>query len=356
MPRRHTQGAWELARWLLLAALAGFAVMAGAEAKGRAPLVIAHRGASGYLPEHSLAAKALAHAMGADYLEQDVVLTRDGVPIVLHDIHLDTTTDVARRFADRAREDGRYYAIDFTLAEIRQLRLHERSERNAAGEAVAVFPGRYPLAPTGLTLPTLAEEIRFIAGLDRSRGRRTGLYIELKSPRFHREAGWDIARQVLAVLEETGYANRPGQVFLQCFDDATLRYLKNDLGTPLPLIQLIAENDWGEDTDADYTRMRTDAGLREVASYAAGIGPWLMQIYRGRGADGEPIVTDLVSRAHKQGLAVHPYTFRRDQLPPGMTNYEELLALFIDTLAVDGLFTDFPDITGTYIDRRIAAP
>jgi len=104
------------------------------------PLVIAHRGASGYLPEHTLAAKALAHGQGADYLEQDVVLTADDVPIVLHDIHLDSTTDVADRFPDRARPDGRWYAVDFSLAEVRQLAVGERLGR----DGTAAFPGRFP--------------------------------------------------------------------------------------------------------------------------------------------------------------------------------------------------------------------
>lgn len=323
--------------------------MAGAEASG--PLVIAHRGASGYLPEHTLAAKAMAHAMGADFIEQDVVLSADGVPIVLHDIHLDSTTDVEQRFPGRARDDGRYYALDFSLAEIRQLNVHERSRRNAAGEEVAVFPGRFPLAPTGLGVPTLAEEIDLLAGLDRSRGVTTGLYVELKAPRFHRQGGHDIARAVLAVLEEKGYAGRRSQVFLQCFDDATLRYLKNELNTSLPLIQLIGENDWSEDSAVDYTAMRTPAGLREVATYAEGIGPWLMQIYRGRDEQGEPQLTDLVTRAHALGLVVHPYTFRRDQLPPGIDDFESLLSLFIGRVGVDGLFTDFPDVARGFIDR-----
>nr|WP_241263064.1 glycerophosphodiester phosphodiesterase [Parahaliea mediterranea] len=337
---------------ILLSILCGAATLAAAEPD--APLVIAHRGASGYLPEHTLAAKAMAHAMGADYIEQDVVLSADGVPIVLHDIHLDTTTDVARRFPGRARDDGRYYAIDFRLDEIRQLRVHERSQRNAAGEEEAVFPGRFPLIPLDLSVPTLAEEIDLIAGLDRSRGTRTGLYIEFKAPRFHRAAGWDITHQVLAVLAAKGYADRPEQVYLQCFDDATLRQLKEEGKTPLPLIQLIGENDWGEDSAVDYDAMRSPEGLRDVATYADGIGPWLMHIYRGRDARGQAVVTDLVDRAHALGLAVHPYTFRRDQLPTGIADFDELLALFIDTVGVDGLFTDFPDLARDAIARRAA--
>jgi len=322
---------------------------------GTQPLVIAHRGASGYLPEHTLAAKALAHVMGADYIEQDVVLTRDGVPVVLHDIHLDTTTDVARRFPGRARDDGRFYAIDFSLEEIRQLRVHERSKLDDHDREVAVFPGRFPLIATGMSVPTLAEEIALIAGLDQSRGRQTGLYVELKAPRFHRAAGQDIAKVVLAVLAEQGYADKPRQVFLQCFDDATLRYLKDGLNTPLPLIQLIADPSWGEDSAVDYDHLRSAAGLREIASYADGIGPWLMHIYLGKDQQGQAKISELVENAHAEGLAVHPYTLRSDQLPPGIEHYEELLTLLIDIAGVDGLFTDFPDTARRYIDQRSTA-
>jgi glycerophosphoryl diester phosphodiesterase len=319
--------------------------------KPRQPLIIAHRGASGYLPEHTLAAKALAHAMGADYLEQDVVLTADAVPIVLHDVFLEHTSDVAEHFPERARADGRFYALDFSLAEIRQLRVHERTTPLADGRTRAVFPGRFPVQPTGLTIPTLAEEIDLIAGLDHSRGRRSGLYIELKAPRFHLSAGYDIARSVLEVLRAKGYAERPDQVFLQCFDDATLRYLREDLQTPLPLIQLIADNAWGEDSAVDYTWLRSDAGLENVARYAQGIGPWIGHIFRGRDDAGQLQLDDLVARAHARGLAVHPYTFRQDLLPPGVDSFEELLALFIDMLAVDALFTDFPDLVRDFLDR-----
>lgn len=321
-------------------------------AHAQQPIVIAHRGASGYLPEHTLAAKAMAHAMGADYIEQDVVLSSDGVPLVLHDIHLETTTDVAERFPGRARDDGRYYAIDFSLAEIRQLRVHERRAR-AGGEAA--FPQRFPLGPGLMTVPTLAEEIDLIAGLDHSRGRRTGLYIELKAPNFHRAEGQDIARRILAVLEEKDYAERSDQVFLQCFDDRALRYLRDTLRTPLPLIQLIADSSWGEDSAVDYDYLQTPAGLDEIASYADGIGPWVMQIYLGRGADGSVRLSNLVADAHARGLLVHPYTFRRDLLPIGVASFEELLDIFLRQAGVDGLFTDFPDLARDYLQRKPVA-
>jgi glycerophosphoryl diester phosphodiesterase len=318
---------------------------------GAAPLIIAHRGASAYLPEHSLAAKAVAHAMGADFLEQDVVLSADGVPIVLHDIYLEPTTDVELRFPDRSRDDGRFYAIDFSLQEIRRLRLHERSERGPDGTERAVFPTRYPLGSTPFTVPTLAEELALVEGLNRSRGARAGVYIELKAPAWHAEQGHDIALAVLRVLEQSGWSERPGQVFLQCFDPATLRRMRRDLGVELPLIQLVADNSWGESA-ADYDAMLTDAGLDEVAGYADGIGPWLMQLYRGTDAAGSPQVTDLATRAHQRGLAIHPYTFRADQLPTGIGSYEQLLELFLVRLGVDGLFTDFPDLTRDFLLRR----
>lgn len=314
-------------------------------AAASSPIVIAHRGASGYVPEHTLAAKAMAHAMGADYIEQDVVLTSDGIPIVIHDIHLESTTDVAQRFPGRARADGRYYAIDFSIAEIQTLRAHERT----GPDGNAAFPTRFPPGPGLFTVPTLAEEIDFISGLDRSRGRTTGLYIEFKAPNFHRQEGHDIARRVLDVLVEKGYDQRREQVFLQCFDDATLRYLRHTLKTPLPLIQLIADNSWGEDSEVDYDFLQTAEGLDAIATYADGIGPWLMQIYRGKRADGSVVLSDLVSMAQQRGLQVHPYTFRADLLPEGVESFDELLDIFLHQAGVDGLFTDFPDLTRDYL-------
>lgn len=312
------------------------------------PIVIAHRGASGYLPEHTLAAKAVAHAMGAHFIEQDVVLCRNGTPIVLHDIHLDSTTNVAQRFPGRAREDGRFYAIDFDIEEVRELRVHERTHLGAR-QGDAVYPDRFPGNSALFTVPTLAEEIEMLAGLDRSRDRRTGLYVELKHPNWHRREGLDLSAAVLAVLRDTGYANRPEQVFLQCFDDQTLRELRGALSAPLPLIQLIAENAWAEDSAVDYDYLRTPAGLDYVASYAQGIGPWLPHIYLGKTASGSARFSPLVREAQSRGLQVHPYTFRRDELPAGVSSFNELLTLFVRDAGVDGLFTDFPDLAVDYL-------
>lgn len=316
-----------------------------------APIVIAHRGASGYLPEHTLEAKAMAHAMGADYIEQDVVLTRDGIAIVLHDIHLDYTSDVAALFPNRARHDGHFYALDFTLAEIRQLQAQERGKRDSDGSWGAVYPGRYPRRSGNFRIPTLEEEILMISGLNASRGSQIGLYIELKAPNWHLTQGQDLAATVLAVLERTGYADQSDAVYLQCFDSRTLKRLREEFKTELPLIQLIGDNSWGEDTDADYQAMQSPAGLAEVAAYADGIGPWLPQVLE-IAATGGLVSTGLVARAHKEGLVVHPYTLRRDELPAGIESLEQVHHALFDAAGADGAFSDFPDLTRSYIDKN----
>ncbi|MEE4277159.1 MAG: glycerophosphodiester phosphodiesterase [Halieaceae bacterium] len=313
------------------------------------PIVIAHRGASAYLPEHTLPAKALAHAMGSDFIEQDVVLSADGVPVILHDIYLDATTDVAEVFPGRARDDGRFYAVDFDLSELRRLRVHERRR----GDGSPVYPGRFPAGPGLFSLPTLAEEIALIAGLNRSRGMRVGLYIEMKGSAFHRRAGLDLPAAVLRALEDSAW---DGPVFLQSFEPDTLRYLREELGSRLPLIQLIGENTWAEDGEVDFEHLRSDAGLDAVARYADGIGPWLMQLYRGRDAAGEVQLSDLAERAHARGLLVHPYTFRADELPPGIESFAELHRIFLGELGVDGLFTDFPDRSRALRDDLLGDP
>ena len=190
------------------------------------PVVIAHRGASGYLPEHTLPAKALAHAMGADYLEQDVVATRDDELVVLHDIHLDRVTDVAERFPGRERDDGRFYVRDFDLAEIRLLRVHERRDEQGR----PVYPKRFASADEPFHVHTLAEEIRFIHRLNETTGRTAGIYPEIKAPAWHREEGVDIAPGLLEILDRSGYSRHSDPVYVQCFDVAEVRRLRNELG------------------------------------------------------------------------------------------------------------------------------
>ena len=295
------------------------------------PLVIAHRGASGYLPEHTSEATVLAHGMGADFIEQDLVLTQDGIPIVLHDIHLEAVTDVATQFPKRRRQDGRWYAIDLSLDEIRQLRVHERSDPDRGQQ---VYPGRFPAEQASFAIPTLAEAIQLIQGLNRSTGREVGIYPEIKAPTWHRAEGQDISRIVLDVLDHYGYDSPEDAVFLQCFDSQELRRIRGELGSSIRLVQLLGDS-------REHERLRTTAGLAEVARYAAGIGPRISDVLAGV-EQGRPHFTELVSRAHRQGLVVHPYTFRADALPAGVSSFTALHQIFRQA-QIDGLFSDFPD-------------
>jgi glycerophosphoryl diester phosphodiesterase len=313
-----------------------------------AKIVIAHRGASGYLPEHTLAAKAVAHAMGADYIEQDVVLSRDGVPMVLHDIQIDTVTDVAQAFPDRARADGRFYAIDFTLDELKALNVMERGDQ--AGRPA--FPGRFPRGASSFRIPTLAEEIELIQGLNLSTGREAGIYLEIKAPAWHRAEGQDISAIVLGVLADYGYADADDLIYLQCFDWNETQRIRSELGWRGKLVQLLGENAWREAPDVDYDALRTPDGLAAIARIADGIGPSMGHVVTGVGAGGRPIMTDLVANAHALGLAVHPYTFRADALPDYADSLEEALRIFLVDAGVDGVFTDFPDRAVAFLRAR----
>ena len=301
------------------------------------PLIIAHRGASGYLPEHTLEAKALAFGMGADFLEQDIVVTADDELVVLHDIHLDRVTDVDARFPSRHRDDGRYYVRDFSLAELRTLNVHER--RHADGSVI--FAKRFPTSLGRFRIATFEEELDMIEGLGRSSGRPAGIYPEIKAPAWHRKEGVDIAMLVLRALERHGYTQRADPVYLQCFDATELRRVRQELDSDLKLVQLVGE---GGEAGTDFRRMRTAEGLRDTAAYADGIGPSFDQLYSLAEIDGHPVSTGLVTAAHEAGLVVHPYTFRADVPVSGFTTFDEMVDWFAGTLKVDGFFTDFPDL------------
>ena len=300
--------------------------------------VIAHRGASGYLPEHTLDAATLAFMQGADYIEQDIVLSADNVPVVLHDIHIDTVTNVESLFPDRSREDGRFYAIDFTWAELQTLFVHER--QNIQGEQV--YPKRYR-GRAAFKVASLEQHIQHIKLLNKIHGKNVGFYPEIKASEWHLEQGKDITLFVVNMLKEHDLLDKQAKIFIQSFYPPTLKRLKYEFGVTAPLVQLIAENDWAE-SSADYDYLRTQAGLTEIASYAQGIGPWLPHIYSFE----KNQQTGLVANAQALGLKVHPYTFRADDLPEAMTS-ESLLQLTIDTIRVNGLFTDHPDITLNYL-------
>ncbi len=296
-------------------------------------IVIAHRGASGYLPEHTLPAKAMAYAMGADFLEQDVVLSKDDVPIVIHDIHLETVTDVAQKFPKRKRNDEKYYVIDFTFEELKQLNVSERFD---PATNKAVFPNRFPVFTATFKLHSLQEEIELIQGLNKSTGKNMGIYPEIKEPEFHQKEGKDISKIVLEVLNDFGYKTKKDNCILQCFDATALKRIRNEFKSELFLVQLM---EFGEDEK-----------IEEISKYADGIGPWYQQIIKGKDKSGKWQISDLVSNAHKFNLKVHAYTFRADQLNDFET-FEELLQVALYEAKVDGIFTDFPDKAVAFINK-----
>lgn len=328
---------------LISLGLVAASVVQGAEAR---PLVIAHRGASGYLPEHTLAAKAMAHGLGADFIEQDLVLTKDDVPVVLHDVHIDTVTDVAKVFPERKRADGRYYALDFTLVELKQLRVTERFN---AKTGAPVFAKRFPAGLAEFRIATLEEELQLIQGLNRSTGRAVGIYPELKQPKWHREQGRDISKVVLPILARYGYATKSDACFLQCFELGEVKRLRSELGWNGRLVMLIEAKAKGED-GTDHNALCTPAGLKELAQIVDGIGPNLGRVVTWSSA-GEAKATTLVKDAHAAGLAVHPYTIRVDELPKNCPSAEALHEAVFRGAGADGVFTDFTDVTLAWVRR-----
>jgi len=342
--RRTGQAVVRLALALLAWGTVAATTMSAQETK---PLVIAHRGASGYLPEHTLPAKALAHGLGADYIEQDLVLTKDDVPVVLHDIHLDTVTDVATRFPERKRADGRYYALDFTLAELKQLHARERFNP-ATGQPV--FPQRFPGGGSAFAIPTLEEELQLIQGLNRSTGRVAGIYPELKAPKWHRDQGRDLSQAVLPILARFGYATKNDLCFLQCFELEEVRRLRGELGWKGRLVMLIESHAKGPD-GTDYEHLSTAEGIKTLAPLVDGIGPPIGRLATWPAGGGAPKLTELVELAHAAKLDVHPFTVRVDALPRNCPSIDELHRVLFRELGVDGVFTDFTDVTAAWLKQ-----
>ena len=284
-----------LIRCRLSRALAGLCALLAASAAADCIEVIAHRGASGYLPEHTLPAYALGYGQGAGWIEPDVVLTADGVPVALHDVILDQVTDVAEVFPDRAREDGRHHVADFSYAEIRRLRVRD------------AFEGRFPHRT--FRVPRLREVLELVDGLNRTTGRRVGVYPELKEP----AAQPGLAAAVLEAL--AGY-DLP--VLLQSFDAAALAALRTDH----PRVQLI-------DEDVPLA----DADLDAIAGYAVGVGVPKKLLFEDATA---------APRARARRLAVHVWTLRADRVGEGFDSFAAEVAALAG-LGVDGMFTDHPD-------------
>ncbi len=292
-------------------------------------IVVAHRGASGYLPEHTLVAYAMAHSFNVDYIEPDLVMTKDNQLIIMHDIHLDKTTNVKEVFPNRKRSDGMFYAIDFTLKELKKLKVSERLKDSK----------RFPSDLSHFQIPSFEEFIELIQGLNKSRQKSIGIIPEIKDPEFHIKEGKDIVVKTLAVLAKYGY-DKNDQAIIQCFHQNTLKRIKFQLKSKIKLFQLIADNSWKE-TSTDYNRLLTPEGMQEIATYAYGIGPWYPQL------KDQAIMT----WAHNNKLKVIPYTHRLDDLPSGVNNEEFLNELFYG-YEVDGVFSDFSDNVMRFLKRN----
>ncbi|TRX72901.1 glycerophosphodiester phosphodiesterase [Pseudomonas mangiferae] len=320
------------------------------------PLVIGHRGASGYVPEHTLASYALAVLQGADYIEPDLVMTRDGQLIARHDNELGLTTDVAQHpeFAGRKRTqtvDGvaieGWFSEDFTLAEIKRLRAIERIPQVRPGNAR--LDGAFPV-------PTLQEIIDLARSLELSQGRRIGLYLETKHPSHFQHLGLGLERPLVRTLQRNGYGGRQAPVYLQSFEVDNLKTLARLAS--FRLVQLYGDGQPYDQVLAGsgltYAQMATPAGLAAVARYADAVGPDKRYVIPRDAAGDLGAPTRFVADAHRAGLRVHPYTFRAENafLPARLRSSErpeergdlgaELKAFL--AAGVDGVFTDQPDL------------
>ncbi|WP_293877758.1 MULTISPECIES: glycerophosphodiester phosphodiesterase [unclassified Sphingomonas] len=313
------------------------------------PIVIAHRGASGSRPEHTLAAYELAIDQGADVIEPDLVPTRDDVLVARHENAIGGTTDVAAHpeFADRRTTktiDGQeltdWFVEDFTLAELKTLRARERLPALRPGNTA--YDGRF-------AIPTLAEIIAL------AQRRHVGIYPETKHPTYFARIGHPTDVALVAALKAAGWDSADAPVFIQSFEVANLRRIH--ALTKVRLIQLVA----GQGAPADgaapsYADMLTPDGLRQVARYAWGLGPDKAQLWAGA------VPTSLIADAHAAGLRVHPWTyraenaflparFRRGDAPDAHGDVAGEIGAAL-RLGIDGFFTDYP-LTG--VEARRAA-
>lgn len=330
-----------LGSWLIIVLLVGL-TLSGFSEEPLDKIVIAHRGASGYLPEHTLESYAMAYALGADFIETDLALTKDGVFVCIHDIYLEYTTNVKDLFPDRARKDRHWYVVDFSLDEIKQLEVHERTRANG----IAYFPSRFPLNFSKFEIPTFTEVIELIQGLNKSTGGNVGIYPEIKKPGWHAQLGLPMEESLLEVLNRYGYKGRDAKIFIQCFEEESLKKLRFKLGTDLSLILLTWETIWNyEGNIKPFSAELTENILDQIAAYADGIGPYKDRI------EVNPVI---VQWSHERGLVVHPWTMRSDSLPAQYQTFDEELYQFYIIYKVDGLFTDFTDKAVQFLHSRLS--
>jgi glycerophosphoryl diester phosphodiesterase len=326
-------------------------------------LIIGHRGASGYRPEHTLASYELAARMGADYVEPDLVSTKDHVLVARHEPDITATTDVADHpeFASRKTTktiDGTpttgWFTDDFTLAELKTLRAKERLPVVRQGNTL--YDGRYQV-------PTFQEVIDLVKRLSKELHRDIGIYPETKHPTYFRDEGLPLEELLVKTLDRNGLNRRGAKVFVQSFEVSNLKALNGVLR--VPIVQLLdAKNLKPADVakaggTTTYGDMATPQGLRDIAKYADGVGPSKDYIVPRDAAGNSLAPTSFLTDAHAAGLVVHPYTFRRENqfLPaelrvgdPSDPNFPNLVGKAFDEdqqffkLGVDGIFTDNADI------------
>ncbi|MEJ7925932.1 glycerophosphodiester phosphodiesterase [Sphingobium sp. AN641] len=309
------------------------------------PLIIAHRGASGERPEHTLAAYERAIDQGADFIEPDLVLTKDGVLVARHENEIGGTTDVASHpefasYRTTRTIDGRemtgWFTEDFTLAELRTLRARERlPDLRPANKR---FDNLYPV-------PTFEEILQLVRAKEAEAGRRIGVYPETKHPSYFASIGLPHQAPLLALLDHYGYATEADPVFIQSFEVGNLKAIR--AVSRLRLIQLVdAEGGPADLPGTTYADMLSVEGLSAIAAYADGIGPAAGQVLAPEGA------TALVGRAHDARLEVHVWTmrleniylpalFRRADDPQGHGDFAGYVRAIAAT-GVDALFSDFP--------------
>lgn len=326
-------------------------------------LLIAHRGASGLRPEHTLAGYELAARLGADFLEPDLVLTADGVLVARHEPEVGGTTDIAEHpeFADRRTTrvvDGEpltgWFVDDLTLAELKSLRARER---------IPALRQRNTLYDRRFEVPTFEEILALRARLSTELGRPIGVYPETKNPSYFADRGHPLEPPLIDALRRAGLDHADAPVFVQSFETGNLRRLRAQLR--VPLVQLLSAEGAPADLVAagdprGYRDLITPAGLADIAGYADAVGPEKDMVVARRpdGSLGEP--TGLVERAHAAGLRVHPYTFRNENhfLPTDLRrgaapqDYGDAFAEYAAFLGagVDGLFTD--DVDTAFLARE----
>jgi glycerophosphoryl diester phosphodiesterase len=359
-------------QFLLLAAFAGSGLTVQVECRAdmprKRPLLIGHRGASGYVPEHTLTSYFIAVQQGADYAEPDLVMSKDGVLVARHENEIGGTTDVGSRkeFARRKTVktiDGTavegWFTEDFTLAELKTLRARERIPE--IRPANTRFDGQFEI-------PTFDEILSLIRSLDEQRAvaarkaglpkpARIGVYPETKHPTYFDDCGLRMDRALLQTLSRHGYEGRNAPVFIQSFEVGNLQRLRKR--TKVPMIQLIeasgAPYDFVATSDArTYADLIAPTGLAGIAEYANGIGPSKSLIIPRDASGALASPTSLVRDAHAVGLAVHPWTFRAENnfLPVNLrssadpTQVGDLAAELKAYIAagIDGFFTDHPGI------------